>query len=238
MPEGEALPSLTVLADREIAIPLNRLLSDYSRQSHGSMSAQFGAPEELTAAIDAGDAADLILTSYPGMIAALKERGLAETATTAPLAQEKLVLVAARGWWQAQGPADWPILLDRRFSLPALLRRLPDTRLLLPDPNRSAGGRVAYDLLRRQRWQVPLAPLTIFTATTASALQRLQQPGFIGFAYASDLRTHPELTIISEISPRLQPMMPLEAAIVAGERMAQARDLLAYLQKNWPRTAK
>lgn len=233
MPEGEALPSLTVLADREIAIPLNRLLSDYSRTNHGSMSAQFAPPEDLIQAIEEGEAADLYLTSYPGIIAALKTRGLAETVDLPPLGHERLVLVASRGWWQAQGPTDWPNSIDRRSALPALLRRLPQARLVLPEPARSASGRIAYDMLRRQHWQVPLAPLTVFAPNTAAALSRLQQPGLIGFAYASDVAEHPELVAISSVSPRLQGIVPLEAAIIAGERMKQARELLAYLQKSW-----
>lgn len=233
LPEGEALASLTVLADREIAIPLNRLLSDYSRLNHGSMSAQFAPPEQLIQAIEEGEAADLYITSYPGIIDSLKERGLAEIADLPPLGQERLVLAASRGWWQAQGPTDWPPSIDKRSSLPALLRRLPETRLVLPEPGRSASGRIAYDMLRRQHWQVPLAAYTIFAPNTAASLSRLQQPGLIGFAYASDVAARPELVIISTVSPRLQSAVPLEAAIIAGERMKQARELLVYLQKSW-----
>lgn len=91
------LDSITVLADRALAVPLSKLASDYSREHGVTITVGYAPSFEQTVAIKDGDSADLFISAHPKSLEYLKQYGLFDRQSLKPLLRANLSLVYSKG---------------------------------------------------------------------------------------------------------------------------------------------
>jgi molybdate transport system substrate-binding protein len=215
-----------LLASSSLTLPMTELIRSYTR-SHGiTISASFDGTAEQIHKITMGDPADLIISAHPFWINELKQQGLIDVYSITQLLSNHLVLAAAK---------DFHINLPKTASttpekiLQSLNKR---TNLVIGHPESTALGRYTRTLL--ESMDPPLWPVVDTTSVktfSAQAAQYLVANGAApGILFYSDVFNHDGLVLLADFKTDKYPALNIQAAVVAGEHMEEARAFLDFLK--------
>jgi ABC-type molybdate transport system substrate-binding protein len=87
--ETQEIESVSVLADKRLAVPLSELASLYAQKNSVTVSGAFGTSPEQEKRIEDGEAADLFITANPQLVQDLKTKGLVDVYSIGRLASGK-----------------------------------------------------------------------------------------------------------------------------------------------------
>ena len=87
------LTSITILADRALAVPLSKLASDYSRENNITITVGYAPSFEQTIEIQDGEAADIFISAHPKSLKQLKQHGLFDVSSLKPIVRANLSLI-------------------------------------------------------------------------------------------------------------------------------------------------
>jgi molybdate transport system substrate-binding protein len=215
--------SFAMLASDSLTEVMAELLRVYARQSGQTVTAIFGAPDELSSAILAGDPADLIILEHPGLLKQLNQQGLLDVSSQTVVAGNRLVFAASANHRLArQYPA--PVALD------ALLKDYRELEVVMADPETLPSGIAAQEALTKQGVWKRIKPALVRAGSSRDALTLVAKGERSGVLYATETNANPEVAILAEIPPALHSPLRYQGVVVAGDDMPQAREFLAFLK--------
>lgn len=213
-------PTVTVFAASSLAPVLEKLAPAAGR---GGLRVRhsFAASSILARQVEAGAAADVVITADGTWMTYLADRSRLAQGSRTGILGNRLVLVV---------PADQPIVVtvDSRLDLEAILRK---GRLAIGDPEYVAAGVYAREALLTLGlwWKVKsmLAPTDSVRATLA-LVERGEAPA--GIVYQTDAVASTKVAVAGVFPESSHRPIVYEAAIVAGRDSAAARQYLAFLR--------
>jgi molybdate transport system substrate-binding protein len=218
--EEPELPSLTVLADRALSVPLTQLASQFSRRTHSSVTLSYAPSFEQTIAVQEGEPADLILSAHPKTFIDLRE-ALKEDSLT-PLVTARLALVTS---------TDYPDDIVQ-VSLDDLraMRRREDFLLAVAIPAATAEGYYAEQILSHLRSRMFLASQTVQLQNTSETLTFLAGTPAFGIVLEPDILQSQQIRMLAVFPQDWHHSIIFRGAIVARGNVALARKFLHHLQ--------
>lgn len=211
---AEDKPLLHVYATPSLAIPLAGVLREYSKNRNIAVSIECGPPEALVNNIVRGDAADLFLGESAESFMQLKHQGMIDVYSQSALLRNQLVLV---------GPAVEPPPATAAAMLAAYHAR--GILVYYLDPALSPQGHYAQQWLEAQ----PMETTSAVAATGVQELQAELDNGHAAVIYRTDTVRTRGRVVKMPIEGQTGPII-YQGAVVAGEYMKEARDLLRFLQ--------
>lgn len=218
--EESDITALTILADPALALPLTKLASLYSAESHISVSATFLPSFEQSLAVEEGEAADLLLMAQPETIETMKQQGVLDINHITPLVAARLAMVTSGNLSQKTEQND--------KALRALSRQ---HGFLLA----SAMAGASSEGYATEKWLQQLRRKHgLYFGSKNVQLQHSQeimefirtQPGAYGIVFSPEADLYSDVTSIRYSDEEY----PFTAAVVVGNQMKAARKLLDFLK--------
>jgi molybdenum ABC transporter molybdate-binding protein len=92
---GEEPKNLTIFAESNLAVPLVKIIREYSKEKNIIISINFKSSSDLIQKIDEGEPADIFISSHQDWVNVLKQKGLIDIYTIANIAEDNLVLITS-----------------------------------------------------------------------------------------------------------------------------------------------
>lgn len=218
--EEAELPSLTVLADRALSVPLTQLASQFSRRTHRSVTLSYTPSFEQAMAVQEGEPADLIISAHPKTFTELRELLVADSLT--PLVSARLALVTS---------TDYPdtIVQVSPEDMKAMRRR-KDFLLAVAIPAATAEGYYASEILSHLQSQMFLASQTVQLQNTSEILTFLAGTPAFGIVFEPDALQSPQIRMLAPFPQDWHQPAVFQAAAVARGDAGLAIKFLRYLQ--------
>jgi molybdate transport system substrate-binding protein len=223
------LPSITVLADPSMTNALTDLIRVYSRDHNISVTAEYGATEELVEDIEEGSSADVFISANTDAITKLKQQGVIDVYSFSNLVEDRLVFIASKTHILTK-------LYKEKIEFPELLtlianKSIPVAIIIIGDLDSSGLGYYTQAVLSKLGFLNRIKPITLPAANEREAVYLIANGENPGITYASDAHANYDaVTVISEIPTDLHPLILYQAGVIAGENMAPARDFVNFLK--------
>lgn len=217
------LPSLTVLADQSLSVPLTEIARAYSAANKTTVNVSFAPARIQAARIEEGEAADLVISAHPGWIGELKAQGLIDIYSQTPLAKNRLVLAG-------NAKSTLMLKLEPNLRLADAIKSVSrEPFLVVGDPEYLVEGIYTQEALDRLNLRAGIEPI-IFRFRDINHIRRMiaEQNAF-GILYKTNVLHTPNIKIIDIFPESAHVPIIYQAAVVAGDNMAEARRFLAYL---------
>lgn len=224
--KGARDTEVILLASSSLTLPITELVRHYTRTRGITISVSFDGTSEQINKITMGDPADLIISAHPFWINELKQQGLIDVYSITQLLRNHLVLAAPK---------------DFHLNIPKAIAASPEkmlnflnkrTNLVIGHPESTALGKYTKTLLEEMQsplWQnVEATSVKTFSAQAAQYLvANGETPGIL---FYSDVFKHEGLVILADFKTDKYQALSIQAAVVAGEHMAEAREFLDFLK--------
>lgn len=218
------LPSITVLADSSLILPLTQIARDYAREAKVSVSLSFASAIEQLEEIEEGTPANVLITAQPGWLERLKAQGLADVYSQKSIASNQLVLVA-----RTDHPTDFTFAGEKNLST-ELENYGKYYYFIAADPTFLEMGAYSTEVISYYKWDMDLEAHFVFPNDLPSMHKLIAEKPHAGLLYLSEAKRNPRLRVIDTVPQEAYTPIHYEAIVVAGEHMNQARDFIAYLQ--------
>lgn len=219
-----ALPSVAVLADSSLSLPLAEAARLYSKKYNIVVNGSFAPANMQEAQINEGSAADVLITPRLSWIEELKGRGLLDVYSQAPVTRDALVLA---------GPADSFVQVDlrNRFPVAEIIRAIDyEPLFVLPNPEALAEGAMAKEAMRNIDAADYMEPYTVYLKQREDIVEMLTQHGAYGVLLASTVRQIQGLRVLGEFPPSLYKPFEYFSVVIAGDNMDEARKFAQFLR--------
>ncbi len=221
---------VTVLASTPLTTVLTKLARHYSAEKDVIISVVFESPGEIAEAINQGDPSDLVIMEDDIIMRDLKRQGVIDVQTLSVLVDDGLVFAAKK-----HSLLDRVLNRDQPFA--SMLTGINEKILfILPDPQMTSLGRYAKESLQHTGHWEDIEPFVIITPSAANAAYLIRRGSGAGFLYRSQLHRQDDLVSLIQIPPELHTRPIYQAAVVAGDNMAPARDFLRFLHSEKARS--
>ena len=228
--EMRDLPNITVLAESSLTVPLTEITRIYSRKRNITVTSSFNSTSEQAWRVEEGESADIFISAHPYWMSELKQMGLIDVYSLTNLVKNKLVLVTS-----TQGRLnEYPI---PGVGLESKLRFLANrTIMAFGDPDNTALGMYtkqalqSFDKKNNTKLWSDIGMKTIKSPTSKNCLYLIAHGETAGIAYYSDAFNNSEVRVLAVLDEDLHEPIIYQAAVVAGENMANARDFITFLQ--------
>lgn len=220
------LPTLNIVADPSLTVPLTRIVRSYTIQHNQPVVASFSASRELTANIASGMEADLFISSRAKYLSELKTRGLVDVYSQTPITRNRLVIATAK---------DNPIELILIRNLPIaniLLEQHPNFSFALGDPEFLSAGSYGLEALRNFGLDGDLEPYFILLQSQPDLLRAIASEHNYGILFQSDAAMSTQIRKLDVFPENTHKPISYQAVVVAGEHMEEARKFIQYLVSN------
>ena len=212
------LTSISILADRALAVPLSKLASNYSREHNVTITVGYAPSFEQTIEIQEGAAADLFISAHPKSLEQLKQHGLFDVNSLKPLVKANLSLIYT---------GDKEAMTDREDF--AKLLKHPASFIAIASPAATAEGYYAKQALQKMKNGRPsIAEMP----DTESMLELIGKTK--GNAYAvmfePDALLNRADDIISTLPADWHQEAIFSSAIIPGQSTEAARQFQHFLQ--------
>ncbi len=222
---AQEVPSLSVLADSSVAVPLSRAVRAYAAQQQVAVSLAFADLVDLEHQAVEGAVYDVLVTASPSLLASLKQRGLVDLHSEAPVATGRLVLVTG-----VQNAT--PMSLGARFPSSAMIAALTwEPGLLLGNPETLTQGTFAREALKSYGVMDDMEPYIVYEKSLTDLLDTVAAQGSYGIVYAADAVFDRRLRTIGDIPASHHRPIEYKAVALAGEKMTIARQFIGYLRQ-------
>lgn len=224
------LPNLTILADSSLTGPLTEIIRRYSRDHHVTITASFEDTSEQAIKIAEGENADIFISAHPHWMTELKQQGLVDVFSIANLVRNRLVLVSSVEYRLGKN------LNKDMDSFQQILYLNNKSLMVLSDPDNTALGLYSKDAIDNlgNLKEVSLwnkVKNNIIRASSAKdCLYLITHGKRTGIIYASDAYLNKEVALLSTLDDNTYDPIIYQAAVVAGENMKDARELLEFLR--------
>jgi len=217
------IPSITVLADRALTVPLTMLVSIYSRQHKASVTVTFAPNFEQTLAIEEGVPADIFISAHPESLLRLQQQGLFDVYSMTPLVDARLKLVsAANNAYRLNG-----------FSAEAfkeLNRSNPEFLIAITNSAATAEGYFTAQVMKKLReGGVFMYGHLVEFQNADDVLQFVNEGKGLGIIFRSDVEQHSELVSQADIPTDWHAPITFNGVVLAGPAMETSRHFLNYL---------
>jgi len=225
------LPNITILADSSLTDALTEIVRLYSREKNITTTASFDDTAEQTHKIVDGETADIFISAHPKWMTDLKQQGLIDVFSIVNLVQNQLVLVSSAS--NRLGKK-----LNKNMNTYEQLVMLNSKSLMvLSDPDNTALGLYSKEAISNTGLAMHTSFLwnkiknTIIRSSSAKdSLYLITHGNRTGIIYASDAFKNKEVIVLSTFDPSTHTPIIYQAAVVAGEHMKHARELLEFLR--------
>lgn len=219
-----SMDSVTILAASSLTNVLSELASIYTRKRGIAVSLSFDSSYKMANQIIEGETADIFISAHPKFTTDLKQRGLVDVFSLTDLARNSLVLAASKR-----------IKLDRGYlegkDVATILNRISNRVIpVIADPAEVPLGIYSEESLKKLKLWDKFKDKVIRTENARAALYLVAKGKSLGILYFTDAYNNPEVDILAKFPDELHEPIIYQAAVVAGENMALARDFLKFLQ--------
>lgn len=220
--EDNAIPTITVMADRALTVPLTKLASLYSRSHNTSVSVTFAPSFEQTLAIEEGEPANVFISAHPLSFKRLQQQGLFDVYSSKPLIEAKLKLISSSEYeHQLQG-----FSID---TLKMLQKEAPDFLIATANSAATAEGHYSSQIFKKLRGQMFFSRHSVELQNTEDVLDFVRDNKGFGIILESDASQHSDLKSHTTFDSEWHEPLTFEGVVIAGEEMQTARDFLEYL---------
>lgn len=214
------LPSIVVMADSNLSLPLAEIARNYSREHQVAIALALSSQQDSTAQIAEGNTADVLITARPAWLEMLKQQGLVDIYSEAAVASDQLALV---------GQLPTPIKLSHTLPTPQIITAMHGEPLFaLGNPEYISEGAAARDALRKLGADADLEPYTVYLKSRKEIYDIVRSGGF-AIIRAADAQMH-GLNVLDYIPDTSHTPIAYKAVVLAGDKMDLARTFLDYLK--------
>jgi molybdate transport system substrate-binding protein len=218
----EELPSITVLADRALTVPLSNIASHYSRTRQLSITVNFAPSFEQTVAIEEGEPADIFISAHPEAIKRLQLQGLFDVFSITPLVKSRLALISKNADFERQ-PEITMEYMHKLFGE-------KDYLLSVANAAATAEGYYTQKLIEKMRRKIFLSDNTVLLQNTEDILNFLDEKDRFGITLVPYAMLNHDLRQIGTFPEDWHSPVVFTGVAIAGTQMKQARDFLQYLR--------
>lgn len=213
---AEEMPTLTILADASLSIPITKIATQYSRSANISVSTVFQSPSLHQKNIEDGEPADLLITADSELITRLTKKGLVDVKSPSNVADDRLVVAIAKS------DDTLPII---GIATPDKLFPAYQTRTwVVLNPELFVEGKMVMTYLGRLADE--FSGNLSMSPSMQDAVSSLMEEGRIGIVPAALARG--SLKVLGEL-PDDKSQLHYTGVVVASENMEKARQMLAYI---------
>ena len=224
------LPNITILADSSLTGALTEIIRLYSREKNITTTASFDDTGEQARKIAEGETADIFISAHPRWMTELKQQGLIDVFSVANLVHNRLVLVSAASHHLGKQ-------LNKDMSSYDQITYLNKKSLMvLGDPDNTSLGLYSKDAIVNLGismhvglWN-KMRNTIIRSSSAKDSLYLITHGNRTGIIYASDAYKNREVAVLSVLDEKTYDPIIYQAAVVAGENMTHARELLEFLR--------
>lgn len=217
-------PQLTILSTPSLDRVLTQISRTYSAEKQITVTTSFEADSEQADRIREGSPADIFISSYPQWMTELKQQGLVDVYSITNLLYNNLCLTASvhsavnREHVKPDSTISelLDLILERAF-------------IVIGDPVYTSLGIYTLQALTALDAEKKVLSRAIRggSAENAYLIAKGQHAGIV---FCSDIPDNPELIKLSVFPEDIHDPIIYQAAVVAGENMALARDFIEYLK--------
>lgn len=228
--ESKTPKEITVLASSNLTLALTNIIRAYTRLHPVSITASFDATAEQASKIAQGGSADLFVSSHPHWINELKQQGLVDVYSITNLVHNRLVIAK---------PVDHSLTLPASIQsdVEALEFVRKRTTLVVGYPETTSLGMGTRGVLEkmiipgsdRSVWE-RINPMSAKAFSAENALYLVAKGNNVGILFHADAYRNGEVQILRVLEASAHESMTVQAAVVAGEHMQEARDFLEFLK--------
>ncbi len=217
------VPFVSVMADASLVVPFTQLARIYSATYGITVNVTYDSSLELASQIEKGEPTDVFISASPFAIVMLKRKELVDIRTLAPIAQNKLALIAA---------AD--STLAKKISPDASLWKQittasNHTMLVIGDPDTTALGAYSRQMLQNLGLWEKIYPLAVKADNSGMALYLIAQGKSAGIAYYSDTVTSKEVKLLALLPQKLYSPVIYKAIALEGKGKPFATQFIDFL---------
>jgi molybdate transport system substrate-binding protein len=215
-------PSLTVMADASLRVPMTLLARRYALAHNLSLSTVFGSTKEHIEKIEEGAEAHILITASPTWMDEVQQKGLMDVYSRTTLARNRLVLAGSDFQLRA-------IDLANAKTVGDFTDHPTEFTFALSDATTSAEGKYATAALQSYQLADVLSPHTVLFQGVYGVTQNIQRYQSLGMIFRTDALLFADVKEISAIAADRHPPILYQGAVIAGDEMERARDFLKYL---------
>ena len=217
------LPSVTVLADTSLTLPITQIARNYARQAQVSVSTSFASAKQQSQRIQEGVEANIFISAKPILIRELTNKGLVDVYSQTALARNQLALTTST----SNG-------VELRLSPRMPLANIPSSAsgeffFILGDPEYVSQGTYALEAIRSLKLASQLEPYFLFLRDNTQMQEMLLKHNAYGIMYVSEAKRNKHVRVIDIFPENTHSPIIYEAVVVAGENMPEAREFMQYL---------
>jgi molybdate transport system substrate-binding protein len=215
-------PSLTIMADASLRVPITLLARRYALAHNLSLSTVFGSTKDHIAKIEEGAEAHILITASPTWMDEVQQKGLMDVYSRTTLARNRLVLAGSDFQLRA-------IDLAKAKSLSDFTDQPAEFTLALGDPETNAEGKYAAAALASYQLTQLLSPHSVLFQGAYGVIENIKKYQSLGMIFRTDALLFAEVKEISAIAADQHPPILYQGAVIAGDDMERARAFLKYL---------
>lgn len=222
-PPAFAIPSLTVLSDSSLAVPLSQIVRSYVAQQQVAVSTSFASGKDQVAQITEGASADLLITVRKQWIETLKLQGMVDIYSQTILARNRLVLAGPNSF-------SGEVALESAFPFTSLLQQQGGVlTLLVGNPESLPEGSFGMEAIRRMDALEDVEPFITYARQRGRALDDVAKGSFALMFYTDAVRER-DVRVVDIFPEDTHTPILYQAVVVAGENMDESRKFLDYLR--------
>lgn len=220
----ETIPSIVVVADSTLALPLSRIIREYAVEKKSAVALSLVESSSVNADIAEGGG-DVLITARDQWLQELKQQGMVDIYSETPLADDSLVLI---------GPPNFAEKFDVSKSFPTgrvLLSAGADPLFVMAYPQVLPEGTPSRALLRKLDALADMEPYTVYLKEREQMRNAITRDAAFGILLASDASNH-SMNALGVFPNNLHPPVRYRAVVLAGENMDQARKFVEFMKSS------
>lgn len=220
-----AIPTLNIMADKSLAIPMTQIAREYARSHQVSVSTAFISTSDQLEQINEGGAADLLITQRADTIETLKLQGVVDIYSQTIVAKNRLVLAAPLS---IPGEMEF---FDRQMFPVGLMQQMAggDLRIYIGSPDYLASGMFAMEAFRNMDTLQDIEPYVRYVKYSPEMYSLMEAGGF-GIMFYTEVLQNKNLRVMNFFPESSHEPILYQAVVVAGENMDEARRFLDFLK--------
>lgn len=221
--------NLTIFSESNMTYPLAKIARAYSLEKNAVVSINFNSSSVLIQNIDAGEPADVFISSHPSWIETLKQKGLVDVYNVSNIAKDNLVLIASRNNKMINHDS-----FAKINDINQILRIINNKRIpLIVDSEGTSLGRYTSAILKKAHilHQRIYQKIDEDKKTIADFINDNEQ--YCGIVMASSVKDYQNVVVLKQVPDS---EIYYQALVIAGDNMDKARDFLKFLKSDSAKT--
>ncbi len=222
LPSTKKVNNLTILSEDNMTYPLVKIARLYSESNNSIVSINFNNSHQLIADIEAGEPADVFISSHPDWIDDLKQKGLVDVYNLVNLATDSLVLVTSRN----NNKIDTTKINQLQDSKTIFREMRSRRNKLIIDSNHSSLGKYTDTILKQDNLVNQKVYRKNIDDKKPIADFINENNEYYGIM-TSSVRSYDNILILKTIEDI---EIHYQALVIAGNNMDKARDFLEFIK--------